>query len=71
MAVFCIILGIIVFLIMVYPVVFWCVFLPLAVLFVVSLVKFFKDGSIGLNHFITALSILAVMTVVLLFLCIP
>ena len=71
MAVFCFILGIVVFLIMVHPVVFWCVFVPLVIIFVVFLVKFFKDGGIGLSNFVTALTVLGIMVVVLLILCIP
>ena len=71
MAVFCFILGIVVFLIMVHPVVFWCVFLPLALIFVLSLVKFLRDGGIGLKHFVTAMTVLGIMVVVLLIVCIP
>ena len=71
MAVLWFILGIVVFLIMVHPIVFWCVFLPLAVIFVIALIKFFKDGGIGLKHFVTALVILFILVVVLLILCMP
>ena len=71
MAVLCIILGIIVFLLMVHPVVFWVVFVPLVILFVVSMVKFFRDGGLGLKHYVMAFVALAAMVVALLIVCIP
>ncbi len=63
-------LGIIAFLLMEHPVVFWCVFVPLAVIFVGSMLGFFKKGG-GLGKLVTALIILAAMAVVLLIVCIP
>ena len=65
------ILGIIAFLIMVHPVVFWCVFVPLALLFVASLLGFFKKGTKGLGNYVAAMIILVVMIVALLIVCIP
>lgn len=65
------ILGIIAFLIMVHPVVFWVVFVPLALLFVASLLGFFKKGTKGLGNYVAAMIILVVMIVALLIVCIP
>ena len=63
MAVFCFILGIIAFLVMVHPVVFWVVFVPLAIIFVVSLLAFLKKGTLGIKHFTTAMVALIIMIV--------
>lgn len=71
MVAFLVILGIIAFLLMEHIVVFWCVFVPLAILFVASLVLFLKKGGLRLGNFITAMIALAAMVVVLLIVCIP
>lgn len=71
MTVFCVILGIIVFLLMEHALVFWLVFVPLAVLFVVSLIKFFTKGVSGIGDFVTAMLVLVVMGVALMIVCIP
>ena len=71
MAVFIFILGIIAFLLMGHMIVFWCVFVPLAILFIASLLTFFKSPGTGVRHFITAMITLAVMVVALLIVCIP
>ncbi len=68
---FLFVLGAIIFLIMEHPVVFWLVFVPLAISFVVYLLKFIKGGRSGLGHFATAMFILVVMVVVLMIVCIP
>ena len=68
---FIIILGIIAFLLMEHAVVFWLVFVPLALLFVVSLIKFFTKGTSGIGDFVTAMLILVVMGVALMIVCIP
>ena len=60
-----------VFLLMEHPVVFWLVFVPLAVLFVVSLIKFFTKGVSGIGDFVTAMLVLVVMGVALMIVCIP
>ena len=69
MAVFMFILGIIAFLLMVHPILFWCVFVPLALLFVASLLGFFKKGTKGLGNFVMAMIILVVMIVALVIVC--
>lgn len=69
---FFLLLGAIVFLIMEHAVVFWVLFVPLALMFVVSLLKFFGDGrASGVKHLGTALFILGVMLVALMIVCIP
>ena len=68
---FFLLLGAILFLIMEHTVVFWIVFVPLALLFVVSLVKFFSDGRSGVKDLVTAMCILAGTVVVLMIVCIP
>ena len=71
MAVFCIILGIIMFLLMEHALVFWLVFMPLAVIFFVCLHQFFTKGSIGIGYGATALCVLLVSVVALVIVCIP
>ena len=66
MAVFMFILGIIAFLLMVHPILFWCVFVPLALLFVALLLGFFKKGTRGLGNFAAAMIVLVVMIAALL-----
>lgn len=68
---FFLLLGAIVFLIMQHPVVFWVVFVPLALMFVASLLNFFRKGVSGLGDFATALIILGVMVVALMIVCAP
>ena len=68
---FFLLLGAIVFLIMQHPIVFWVVFVPLALMFVAFLVNFFRKGVSGLVDFATALIILGVMVVALMIVCIP
>lgn len=60
-----------VFLLMEHPVVFWLVFVPLALLFVVSLIKFFANGRNGIGDFVTAMLILVVMGIALMIVCMP
>ena len=64
-------LGVIVFLIMEHEIIFWIMFVPLAIMLVVSIVKGFKVNGMGLKHFGTAMLILVVMVVVLMIVCIP
>ena len=68
---FLFLLGAIVFLLMEHAVVFWIVFVPLALLFVVSLLKFFNNGRAGVKNFAFAMFIVAVMVVALMIVCIP
>lgn len=71
MAVFMFILGIIAFLLMAHPIAFWAVFVPLALIFVASLLGFFKNRRWGFGHFATALIVYVAMIVVLVIVCIP
>ena len=64
-------LGVIVFLIMQHPVVFWIVFVPLALMFVASILNFCRKGVSGLGDFATAMIILGVMVVALMIVCAP
>ena len=68
---FFLILGAIVFLIMEHTVVFWVVFVPLGLGFVLYLVKFLSEGRAGLKHFVTAMTILVAMVAILMIVCIP
>lgn len=68
---FIIIMGIILFLLMEHALVFWLVFVPLAILFVVYLCGWFRSGGLPLSSLGMALLILAVMVIVLLMVCIP
>ena len=66
-----IILGIILFLLIEHALVFWLVFVPLAILFVVFLCGWFKTGGLPLSSLWMALLILAVIVILLLIVCIP
>ena len=68
---FIIILGIIAFLLMEHALVFWIVFVPLSILFVVFMVKWFNGGGLGLSDFVAAFIVLIMMVVALLIVCIP
>ena len=60
------------FLIMEHPVVFWAVIVPLALMFVASIVKCCRDGSAsGARHIGSALLYLVLMFVVLWIVCMP
>ena len=58
-------LGAIVFLIMEHTLLFWVLFVPLGISFVVYLLKFFREGRLGIGHFFTAMFILVAMVVAL------
>lgn len=60
-----IVLGIIAFLVMEHPVAFWLVFVPLAVLFLLSIVGFFKNKRAGLSDLFTIMGIFVVIVVAL------
>lgn len=68
---FFLLLGAIAFLIMEHAIVFWLVFVPLALLFVLYVGKWFKTGGMGLSNFAMAGVILIMMVVALLIVCIP
>ena len=71
MPILIIILGIIAFLLMEHALVFWLVFVPLAISFLVFLYLFFKGGRQGMTYFSVAMVILAIMVIALLVVCIP
>ena len=68
---FIIILGIIAFLLMEHALVFWLVFVPLTILFVLFLLGFFKSSNLGLSNFAMAMLILVIMVIALMIACIP
>ena len=68
---FVIIMGILAFLLMAHPVVFWLAFVPLGLVFVTSLYKFFTRGTRGLGDFATAMCALVFMVIALMVVCIP
>ena len=63
MGIICI-LGIPLYLLMEHPLLFWLVFLPLAIIFVISVVQWFKTGGLGFQHAFRAILALVFMTVV-------
>ena len=71
MAAFCFILGIIAFLLMAHSVVFWLVFVPLGIVFIISLVKWFNRGGLGMSNILVCATSLILMVVTLLIVCIP
>jgi hypothetical protein len=60
------VLGVVVFLLMEHTLVFWLVFVPLALLFVISTLQFFKSRGWGFRYFTTAMIALFAIIVVLL-----
>ena len=60
-----IVLGIIAFLVMEHPVAFWLVFVPLIVLFLLSILGFFKNKRAGLSDLLTIMVIFVVIIVAL------
>ena len=68
---FVILLGIIAFLLMEHALIFWLVFVPLALLLILYTVKWFKTSGMGLSNLAMAGVILIMMVVALLIVCIP
>lgn len=68
---FVILLGIIAFLLMEHALIFWLVFIPLALLFIIYVLKWFNTGGMGLSNFVAAFIILIMMVIALLIVCIP
>ena len=64
-----VILGIIAFLAMEHPIALWLVFVPLAVLLIITIVAWLKNSRARLSGLITSMFILALMVVALLFVC--
>lgn len=60
-----VVLGIIAFLLMEHTVAFWLVFVPLALLFVLSILYFLKNQRAGLSDLLTIIVILAGIVVAL------
>ena len=71
MAIICLILGVIVFLIMVHPGMFWLVFVPLGLLLVAFTVKFLKGRSLELMSFVCIFITLIIMVIAIMVVCIP
>ena len=70
MAVFALILGAVIFLIMEHTLVFWCVFLPLAVIFILLIVAGLKGG-VGnfLSGSLAAMTTLFIAILLILLVC--
>lgn len=66
---FIVILGIIAFLIMEHPVIFWCVFIPLAVMFIITMAGWLGGNRGRLSGLLSAMGILAIMVFALLWVC--
>ena len=64
-----IILGIIAFLAMEHAVALWLIFVPLAAIFILSLVGWFKNSKASFSGLISSLFILVVMIIALVFVC--
>ena len=64
-----IVLGIIAFLAMEHPIALWLVFVPLAALFIITMVGWLKNSKARFSGLIWALFILAIIVVALLFVC--
>ena len=68
---FFIILGIIAFLLFEHALVFWIVFVPLMLLFIASIVKFFKGSTSGITNLAASITIFIGMILILVIVCIP
>ena len=66
---FIVILGIIAFLIMEHPVIFWCVFVPLGVMFIITMVGWLGNGRGRLSGLLSAMVILGIMIFALVWVC--
>lgn len=66
-----IILGIIAFLLIEHAIVFWLVFVPLAILFIASVVGIFRQRGSQLSHVASVVGLFIVMIVLLVVVCIP
>ena len=69
LATICIILGIIAFLLMEHALAFWLVFVPLAILFVITAVGLVRKGRGAMGSIMTLLFIFILAIVVLLIIC--
>ena len=68
---FIIIMGIILFLLMEHALVFWLVFVPLAIIFSGSMVGWFKTGGLGMSNVAMAVIAVVGMIIALVIVCIP
>ena len=66
---FVVILGILIFLIMEHPIAFWCVFVPLLVMLVITIVDWLKNGTARFSGLLSAMSILGVIILALVLVC--
>ena len=68
---FIVILAIICFLLMEHPVAFWCVFVPLTILFIVFSIKWFRGGGLSLSNALVSIIVVIAMVIALLIVCTP
>ena len=66
-----IILGIIAFLLMEHPIVFWLVFVPLGIILVLNAVGVLKGKGGAIGRIIASVIIILLLILVLLIVCIP
>ena len=58
-------LGIIMYLLMEHPVAFWAILVPLGVVFILSLMGFFKSSRAGLSDYIITMVFLVIFVIAL------
>ena len=66
---FALLLGAIAFLLMEHPVVFWLIFVPLGIIFILNAVGFLKGNKGGIGAIVTSVIILVLLIVALLIVC--
>lgn len=59
------VIGAPIYLIMEHPVVMWCAFVPLGILFIYKMYKFLSNPASGIGHFLTAMLVLVIMVILL------
>ena len=62
---FIIVLAVIVFLVMEHPIAFWLVFVPLGLLFILSIIGLFNSKRAGLSNVVTPSMLLIVIIIAL------
>ena len=71
MAVFCFILGTIAFLLMEHSLVFWLVFVPLGLTFIISLWKWITRPGLRMGNILVCATSFVAMIVAIVIVCIP
>lgn len=66
-----VILAIICFLLMEHPVAFWCVFVPLTILFIVFSIKWFRGGGLSISNALVSIIVVIAMVIALFIVCTP